>query len=72
MANIKLFEEKRIRSVWNEKDQKWYFSVADVVEVLTNSCDVNQYVKLLRQRVPRLNSNWCTICTHLEMIASIQ
>jgi DNA-damage-inducible protein D len=40
MANIKLFEQKKIRSVWNEVDQKMYFSVADVVEALTDSTDI--------------------------------
>jgi DNA-damage-inducible protein D len=70
MANIKLFESKKIRSVWNEAEQKWYFSVADVVEALTDSTDVKQYVKKLRQRDQQLNSYWGTICTPLEMIAA--
>lgn len=70
MANIKLFESKKIRSVWNEAEQKWYFSVADVVEALTDSADVKQYIKKLRQRDDQLNSNWGTICTPLEMIAA--
>ena len=70
MSNIKLFESKKIRSVWNEEEQKWYFSVADVVEVLTDSTDVKQYVKKLRQRDEQLNSNWGTICTPLEMTAA--
>lgn len=70
MSNIKLFESKKIRSVWNEKEQKWYFSVADVVEALTDSADIKQYVKRLRQRDEQLNSNWGTICTPIEMIAA--
>ncbi len=70
MANIKLFEQKQIRSVWNEADQKRYFSVADVIEVLTESGDIKQYVKRMRQRDPQLNANWGTICTPLEMIAA--
>lgn len=45
MNNIKLFESKQIRTEWNEKDQKWYFSVQDVVEILTDSSDVKQYIK---------------------------
>ncbi len=40
MANIKLFESKQIPTVWNDKDEKWYFSVQDVVLVLTDSQDV--------------------------------
>jgi hypothetical protein len=70
MSNIKIFESKKIRSAWNETDQKWYFSVADVVEALTDSYDAKQYVKRMRQRDPELNSNWGTICTPLEMTAA--
>jgi hypothetical protein len=70
MSNIKLFESKKIRSVWNEEEQKWYFSVADVVEALTDSNDIKQYIKKMRQRDEQLNSKWGTICTPLEMIAS--
>jgi len=63
MSNIKLFESKQIRSVWNEEDQKWYFSVQDVVEVLTDSTDVKQYIKRILSRDVSLKSNWGTICT---------
>ncbi len=68
MSNIKLFESKKISSVWNEEEQKWYFSVADVVEALTDSTDVKQYIKRLRQRDEPSNFNRGTICTPLEMI----
>lgn len=37
MGNIKLFESKQIRTVWNEPDQKWYFVIADVIQVLTDT-----------------------------------
>ena len=70
MSNIKLFESKKIRSKWNEQEEKWYFSVVDVVEALTESKDVKQYVKKLRIRDPQLNLNWGTICTPVEMIAA--
>ncbi len=50
MSNIKLFESKQIRSVWNEEEQKWYFVVEDVVAVLTDSNDPKQYIKRIRQR----------------------
>lgn len=49
---IKLFESKRIRSVWNEKDQKWYFSVADVIEALTESVNVREYIKKCANATP--------------------
>ncbi len=69
MANIKLFESKQIRSVWNETDEKWYFAVIDVVEVLTNSVNPKDYIKKMRKRDPELNSNWGTICPPIAMIA---
>ena len=66
---IKLFESKKIRSVWNEKDQKWYFSVADVIEALTDSVNVKDYIKKMRKRDLELNSNWGTFCPPLELVA---
>ncbi len=62
MTNIKLFEQKQIRSVWNHEDQKRYFSVADVTEVLTDTVNPKDYIKKMRKRDPQLNSNWGTIC----------
>lgn len=70
MSSIKLFQSKQIRSTWNEKDQKWYFSVQDVVEVLTDSADVKQYIKRFLSRDELLKSNWGTICTLVEMEAA--
>lgn len=70
MANIKLFEERKVRSVWVEGEQKWYFSVQDVVEILTDSVDVRQYIKRLLSRDSSLKANWGTICTLVEMEAA--
>ena len=69
MSNIKLFQDKKIRSVWNDEEEQWYFSVVDVVEALTDSADPKQYIKKLRSRDEGLNTNWGTICTLVEMIA---
>lgn len=69
MGNIKLFESKQVRSVWNEKDQKWYFSIADVILALTDTVNVKDYIKKMRKRDPELNSNWGTFCPPLELIA---
>lgn len=69
MTNIKLFQDKKIRSVWNDEEEQWYFSVYDVVEALTDSNDPKQYIKRMRSRDEELNLNWGTICTPLEMIA---
>ncbi|MBU0544503.1 MAG: Bro-N domain-containing protein [Proteobacteria bacterium] len=70
MGNIILFESKKVRRVWNEKDQKWYFSIQDVIEILTGSADIKQYVKKLKSRDPELKVNWGTICTPVEMPAA--
>lgn len=58
MSQIKLFESKQIRSVWNETEEKWYFSVQDVIEVLTDSADPKQYIKKMRSRDPELAKGW--------------
>lgn len=70
MSNIKLFESKQVRSTWDEKEQKWFFSVQDVVEILTDSSDVKQYIKKMLSRDEQLKSNWGTICTLVEMEAA--
>jgi DNA-damage-inducible protein D len=49
MSNIKLFESKRIRSAWNEAEEKWYFSVQDVVEGLTDTVDAKDYIKKMKK-----------------------
>lgn len=69
MNNIKLFESAQIRSVWNEADGKWYFSVADVVQALTDSANVRDYIKKMRKREVELNANWGTLCPPLELLA---
>lgn len=69
MNNIKLFESAQIRSVWNEADGKWYFSVADVVQALTDSANVRDYIKKMRKREAELNANWGTLCPPLELLA---
>ena len=67
--SIKLFEEHKVRTSWNSEEEKWYFSIEDVVFVLTDSIDVKQYIKKMRKRDPELNFNWGTICTHVQMLA---
>ena len=65
---IKLFEDKLVRSVWDDEKEEWFFSVFDVVEILTDSKDPKQYIKKMRMRDEELNFNWGTICTPLQMI----
>lgn len=66
---LKLFEEQSIRTHWDENQEKWYFSVQDIVEVLSQSKDVKQYIKKMKSRDEQLNLNWGTICTPLPMMA---
>lgn len=70
MNEIKLFQDKRIRTAWNEEEEQWYFSVEDVIAALTDSADPKQYVKRMRSRDMQLHLNWGTICTQVEMYAN--
>lgn len=67
---IKLFENREIRAVWNEEMEEWFFSVTDVVAVLTDSADPKQYIKKMRSRDPELNASWGTICTLTTLTAA--
>lgn len=66
---IKLFEDYKVRTSWDNEKETWYFSLEDIVFVLTESTDTKQYIKKMRKRDPELNSKWGTICTQVEMIA---
>ena len=66
---IQLFEGKRVRVVWDAEQEKYYFSIVDIVQVLTDSSDVKQYIKKMRARDSELDSKWGTICTPVEMRA---
>ncbi len=66
---IQLFEGKRVRIVWDAEQEKYYFSVVDIVQVLTDSSDAKQYIKKMRARDSELDSKWGTICTPVEMRA---
>lgn len=64
---LALFEGKQVRKVFYKND--WWFSVFDIVSILTDSSDPKQYIKKMRSRDPDLNSYWGTFCTPLEMTA---
>ena len=65
MSNIKLFESKKIRSVWSEAEQKWYFVITDVVQVLTDTPNPSDYLKKMRKRDEQLSEGWGQIVTPL-------
>ncbi|OGZ65346.1 MAG: hypothetical protein A3C50_01380 [Candidatus Staskawiczbacteria bacterium RIFCSPHIGHO2_02_FULL_43_16] len=62
-----IFEKQEVRRVWH--DEMWYFSVSDIVGILSESKDVKQYIKKMRARDLELSVNWGTICTPLAMIS---
>ena len=64
---IQLFEAKKVRTVWDDEQEKWYFCVIDVVEVLTDSKDPQGYVKKMKQRDPLLAKGWGQIVTPLSV-----
>ena len=63
---IKLFDSKRIRTVWDEEQEKWFFSIVDVVAVLTDSVNPTDYLKKMRKREPELEKGWGQIVTPLS------
>jgi hypothetical protein len=70
MSNIKLFESKQIRSIWNEEDLKWYFSIVDVVGVLTDSPNPRKYWSVLKTRLKKEGSQLTTNCSQLKLEAA--
>lgn len=67
---IKLFEQKQVRSVWNEEQEKWYFSIIDVIEVLSESPNPNNYWKVLKHRLIKEGSQLVTNCNQLKLKSS--
>ena len=70
MANIKLFEEKKIRSRWDEQGQKWYFAIVDVVAVLTDSPNPQVYWRVLKKRLKDEGNETVTNCNAFKMEAA--
>lgn len=70
MSSIKLFESKKIRSSWNEEEEKWYFSIVDIIGVLTDSPDPRNYWKVLKHRLKKEGNQSVTNCNQLKMASS--
>ena len=64
---IKIFENKQVRTAWNADEEEWYFSVVDVVAVLTDSADPNNYWKVLKNRLKKEGSELVTNCNRLKL-----
>ncbi|KAF0151135.1 MAG: hypothetical protein FD143_2240 [Ignavibacteria bacterium] len=69
-TSIKLFESKQIRSSWNDDQEKWYFSVVDVVAVLTESPNPRNYWKVLKHRMLKEGNQSVTNCNQLKLQSS--
>lgn len=69
-TKLKLFNDKKIRTLWNADEEEWYFSVVDVVAVLTDSVDPSAYWRKLKQRLTAEGSEVVTICHGLKLQAS--
>jgi len=67
MSNIKLFESNHIRTVWNQADEKWYFVVTDVIQVLTDTPNPSDYIKKMRKRDEELSKGWGQFVTPLSV-----
>ena len=67
---IKVFEQKKIRSHWDDEQEKWYFSVVDVVGVLTESPNPRKYWSVLKTRLKKEGSELATNCSQLKMLSS--
>jgi hypothetical protein len=67
---IKLFEQKQVRSIWNDENEKWYFSIVDVVGILSESPNPNNYWKVLKHRLAKEGSELVTNCNQLKMQSS--
>ena len=64
---LKLFEERKVRTVWDDEKEKWYFSIVDVVSVLTDSVDATAYWRKLKQRLNEEGNETVTNCNALKM-----
>lgn len=67
---IQLFEERKVRTIWDDETETWYFSVIDVVGVLTDSPDPNNYWKVLKNRLKKEGNETVTNCNRLKLPAA--
>ena len=69
-TDIKIFENKKVRTLWDNDSEEWYFSVVDIVSVLTESVNPNNYWKVLKNRLKKEGSQLVTSCNQLKMLSS--
>jgi hypothetical protein len=69
-TNIQVFEEKKVRTVWNDETEEWYFSIVDVIAVLTESPNPQVYWRVLKKRILEEGNETVTNCNGLKMLAA--
>ena len=67
---IQLFENKKVRSIWDSEKEKWFIPIIDVVEVLTESPNARKYWSVLKVRLKKEGSQLATNCSQLKMQSS--
>ena len=68
--SINIFDQKKVRTVWDEESEEWYFSIVDVVAVLTDSPNPRKYWSVLKTRLKKEGSELTTVCSQLKMPAA--
>lgn len=68
--SIRLFEERKVRAIWDDEQEEWYFSIVDVIQILTDSADGRKYWNKLKQRLKEEGSELVTNCHQLKMKAT--
>lgn len=64
---IKIFEERKVRTIWDDAKEKWYFSIVDVIKILTDSPNPRKYWSVLKTRLKAEDSQLATDCSQLKM-----
>lgn len=67
---LQVFQHQNIRTHWDEEQEKWYFSIQDIIEILAETSNVKDYIKKMKKRDAELSSNWGTICPLVRMKAA--
>lgn len=68
--SIRLFEERKVRAIWDDEQEEWYFSIVDVIQILTDSADGRKYWNKLKQRLKEEGSELVTNCHQLKLRAT--
>ena len=68
--SIRLFEERKVRAIWDDEQEEWYFSIVDVISILTDSPNPRKYWSVLKTRLKREGSELTTNCSQLKMQAT--